>query len=254
MKSDWETTKNYSPWVGCVGYSTGCKSCFARLVMDTEGFHRSDTFYDLLDRDKYPAGTNVYQCLNSDFWLREADEWRAEVWDMMEERSDLSYILMTKRVSRVGVDLPRWVETADNIGFVTTIESEAAFEERWRYTHDLPFRNKLVTVGPIQEYVDLRRLLPDICQVFILGEMGDKDTVTPCRCEWVAGIVEDCREYDVNCDLLMAGSVFVDPDGDLRYLNGFDKMMEVADEFGLHHVSETKRRYHHEPSLVFEGR
>jgi len=207
--------------------------------------------YDLLDRTKFPPGTNVYQCLNSDFWLPAADGWRAEVWEMIRKRSDLSYIMMTKRVDRVGNDLPAWVEDADNIGFVTTMESQEAFDRRWKYTRDLPFKNKLITVGPCLEYVDMKPLLEEICQVFVLGEMGDPETVVKCRYEWVSEMMRDCVKFDVNFDLLMAGTKFVGPDGIERTLMSFHDMMRMADAYGLHHVSSTKRQYRHEPSLVF---
>jgi protein gp37 len=252
--SNFKTTKNYSPWVGCVKYSEGCKNCFARAVMDGETLHRSDTFYDLLDKTKYPPGTNVYQCLNSDFWLPWADQWRGEVWEMMRERSDLSYILMTKRVYRVASGLPEWVREADNIGFVTTMEDQNAATVRAPYTWILPFKNKLITVGPIKEYVNLNKILPAICQVFVLGEMGQEDQVVPCDYKWVKKIKEDCEKHDTNFDLLMAGSVFIDDKGRRRVLKGFNEMMGIADEYELHYKSKTKRQYHHEPSLVFEGK
>ena len=244
-------TKNYSPWVGCTEYSRGCKNCFARQGSNDFGFRRSGTFRDLLDREKYGPGNTVYVCLNGDFWQPAADGMRPEVWGMMGERPDLNFIMMTKRVDRIMADLPDWATDADNIYFITSVESQEEFDRRWRISEALPFRRKLITVAPIQEYVDITPLLHVTDQVFVMGEMGDPNTVTPCELEWVRGIMDDCVEFDVNFDLLMAGTVFSDGSS-RRILMSYEDMMEPADEFGLHHESGTRSKCIHEPSFIFE--
>jgi hypothetical protein len=35
--------------------------------------------------------------MTSDFFLEEADEWRPAVWNMIRERSDLRFVIITKR-------------------------------------------------------------------------------------------------------------------------------------------------------------
>ena len=45
-------------------------------------------------------------CMTSDFFLEEADPWRAEVWDIMRQRSDVVFFLLTKRPQRVRECLP----------------------------------------------------------------------------------------------------------------------------------------------------
>ena len=42
-----------------------------------------------------PPGSTIRVCMTSDFFLEEADEWRGEVWKMIEKRSDVLFYLLT---------------------------------------------------------------------------------------------------------------------------------------------------------------
>ena len=43
------------------------------------------------------AGTGCSRCFSSDFFHKDADEWRNDAWDMIRERSDCSFFMITKR-------------------------------------------------------------------------------------------------------------------------------------------------------------
>jgi protein gp37 len=45
-------------------------------------------------------------CFATDFFLPEADEWRKEVWSIIKERSDIDYLILTKRIDRFLVSHP----------------------------------------------------------------------------------------------------------------------------------------------------
>jgi len=48
--------------------------------------------------------------MTSDFFLEEADEWRKDAWEMMRQRPDVKFFLLTKRPQRVADCLPEdWV-------------------------------------------------------------------------------------------------------------------------------------------------
>lgn len=51
-------------------------------------------------------GEVVYTCMTSDFFLEEADDWRAEAWEMIRKRPDLHFAIITKRIARFPVSLP----------------------------------------------------------------------------------------------------------------------------------------------------
>ena len=50
---------------------------------------------------KIPSGSLVYTCFTSDFFIKNADEWRAEAWKMIRTRSDLRFMMITKRIDRL---------------------------------------------------------------------------------------------------------------------------------------------------------
>ena len=47
---------------------------------------------------KAPGFVNL--CFSSDFLLEDADEWRAEAWKIIRERSDCTFLFLTKRIER----------------------------------------------------------------------------------------------------------------------------------------------------------
>ena len=55
-------------------------------------------------------------CMTSDFFLEEADAWRGEAWELMRERSDVIFFLLTKRPQRVADCLPEdWGDGWDHV-------------------------------------------------------------------------------------------------------------------------------------------
>lgn len=39
-------------------------------------------------------------CFATDFFLPEADEWRKDVWAIIKQRSDIDFLILTKRIDR----------------------------------------------------------------------------------------------------------------------------------------------------------
>ena len=77
-----------NPWHGCHKLSAGCKNCFvysgdARRGVDSSIVRQTKNF-DLPIKKKrngeykIPSGTEVATAFTSDFFVEEADEWRAE--------------------------------------------------------------------------------------------------------------------------------------------------------------------------------
>ena len=80
-------------WHGCHKLSAGCKHCYvyrgdARREVDSSVVVRTKNF-DLPLRKKrngefkIPPGTFVYTCFTSDFFVEDADKWRAESWPLL---------------------------------------------------------------------------------------------------------------------------------------------------------------------------
>ena len=103
----------WNPWHGCVKFSEGCKNCYVyrrdeSIGKDASHVEKTQNF-DLPVRRKkdgqykIPAGSTVYACMTSDFFLDKADCWRQEMWHIIKQRSDVSFIIITKRIARFEV-------------------------------------------------------------------------------------------------------------------------------------------------------
>ena len=79
----------WNPWHGCKKCSPGCANCYVYYLdgkrdKDPSAVVRSKTSFDLpKKRDRYgnykmPSGKEIATCFTSDFFIEEADEWRAD--------------------------------------------------------------------------------------------------------------------------------------------------------------------------------
>ncbi len=110
----------WNPWYGCHKVSAVCDNCymFARDLsygMDPRQVHRTGN-YNLPVRRlrssphkgnyKTPSVSHIYTCFTSVFFHPAADSWREEAWEMMRERSDCTFFMITKRPERIAACLP----------------------------------------------------------------------------------------------------------------------------------------------------
>ena len=128
-----EKASMWNLWHGCHKLSEGCRHCY---VYRTDGKYGKDSSvvtktekFDLpLQRKKngtykIPSGNLVYTCFTSDFLIEDADEWRAEAWEMMRIRQDLRFLFITKRIDRLQQCLPPdWGDGYDNVTICCTME------------------------------------------------------------------------------------------------------------------------------------
>lgn len=101
----------WNPWHGCHKCSPGCMNCYVYYQdsfrdKNSSEVKRNKTNFDLpLKKDRHgeykvPSGTTLGSCFTSDFFIEEADEWRGEAWDMIRKRSDVIFLIPTKRIAR----------------------------------------------------------------------------------------------------------------------------------------------------------
>ena len=101
----------WNPWHGCIKLSPGCKNCYVyrrdeSIGKDASIVTRTGDFTLPLKKDRkgqYKLSSldgTVYTCMTSDYFLDEADAWRQECWDMIRERNDLEFCIITKRIDR----------------------------------------------------------------------------------------------------------------------------------------------------------
>ena len=125
----------WNPWHGCRKISPGCLNCYvyrrdAEFGKDSSIIARISSFDLPVKRNRkglyklQPDERSVYTCMTSDFLVEEADEWRPEAWKMIRERDDLHFVIITKRIHRFQVGLPKdWEEGYDNVTVCCTCEN-----------------------------------------------------------------------------------------------------------------------------------
>jgi len=80
---------------------------------------------------KIQSGEMISVCMTSDFFLEEADGWREEAWDIIHKRSDVIFLLLTKRPERIPKNLPEtWGTGWDNVFLNVTCENQIRADER----------------------------------------------------------------------------------------------------------------------------
>lgn len=147
--------------------------------------------------------------MTSDFFLEEADKWRAEAWDIIRQRSDVRFTVITKRILRVDECLPDdWGDGWDNVRLMATVENQRRADERLGVLISLPFKKKGIICEPLLGPVDFHgALCPELGSVTVGGESGPN--ARELRFEWVLSIREQCREAGMAFGFKQTGANFV---------------------------------------------
>lgn len=207
----------WNPWHGCRKLSEGCRNCYiyrsdARHGKDASIIHKTEKFDLIIKRKrngeyKIPSGREIATCFTSDFFLEEADEWRKEAWQMVRERNDLTFLMLTKRIDRFYVNLPEdWKENFKHVRICCTVENQDRADYRLPIYKDLPIEHKTIVCAPLISAIDLSEHLGSwIEEVVISGEAGYKD-VRICNYEWIENIRQQCIKQNVSFTFRQTGS------------------------------------------------
>ncbi len=190
---------------------------------------------DRSGRYKVQSGEMLRVCMTSDFFLAEADPWREEAWDIIHQRPDVKFFLLTKRPERVAAQLPRdWGEGWENVMFNVTCENQRRADERIPILLELPFKHKGIMCAPFIGPVSIKDYLPagQIEQVLCDGE--NYGGARPCHYEWVKALRDECAAYDVTFTFCGTGRRFV-KDGKTYRVEGSGVQSQQAFRSGLRH-------------------
>lgn len=137
------TEATWNPWYGCLKVSCGCKFCYMYREMKQYGrnpaiVQRSKTKFDepLKWQKKlavgHPAPRLVFTCSWSDFFIKQADAWRAEAWDIIRRCPDIIFLILTKRPERIAECLPpHWLPGGwDNVALGVSCEDQETADRR----------------------------------------------------------------------------------------------------------------------------
>ena len=212
----------WNPWHGCQKKSEGCLNCYMYYLdkkhqnkISSDKVYRTNNFNYPLQKNrdgiyKVKAGEQLRVCMTSDFFVEDADKWRDEAWNIIRQRKDVSFFILTKRPERVLNNLPSdWEDGYENVFFNITCENQRRALERIPYLLKLPFKHKGIMCAPLLSEIDIGEYLDSglIEQVIVGGE--NYDGARPCHYEWVKKLAADCQKRNIRFCFIETGTVFV---------------------------------------------
>ena len=211
----------WNPWHGCHKKSAGCLNCYmfrrdAEFDKNSNIVNKTKNFSEAVKRKKDGTysmksdGGYVYICMTSDFFIEEADNWRKEIWQMVKERKDLNFYIITKRIERFNISLPDdWNNGYDNVTICTTCENQAMADERLPILLDLPIKHREIIHEPMLEEINIEKYLKSgkIEHVTCGGESGPNARV--CDFDWILNTREQCLKYNVPFYFKQTGANFI---------------------------------------------
>lgn len=222
-------SKMWNPWHGCHKLSAGCRHCYvyrgdAKRGVDSSIVGKTKNFDLPIQKKrngdyKIPSGSMVYTCFTSDFFVEEADEWRAEAWQMMRLRKDLHFMMITKRIDRLILSLPDdWGKGYENVTICCTVENQDRADYRLPIYREAPIMHKIIICEPLLEAVDLSAYAIGswVEQVVVGGESGYN--ARPCDYDWVMKLHDLCLAQQVAFWFKQTGAKFI-KEGKLYNIN-----------------------------------
>lgn len=241
----------WNPWHGCTKKSEGCQHCYMFYLdkihdnkIASSIVYRTNNFNYPLQKDrrgeyKVKSGEQLRICMTSDFFVEEADEWRDEAWNIIRQRKDVSFFILTKRPERVLEHLPSdWDDGYENVIFNVTCENQVRADERIPILLSLPFKHKGIMCAPFIGEVKIDNYLDSgqIEQVIVGGE--NYDGARPCNYDWVKSLYEACKKRNITFCFMETGSVFI-KDGKEYKIPSKDVQSKMAFKSGLNFKGKT---------------
>lgn len=196
------TDHSWNCWYGCLKVSPGCKQCY--MYRDMKRYGRDPmvvnrakpaTFNAPL---KWTQQAKVFTCSWSDFFIKEADQWRDEAWEIIRKTPHLTYQILTKRPGNIKDRLPTgWGNGWPNVWLGVSVENQ---EYSWRIFElgNIPATVHFVSyepaLGPLNLKGEMQRGMVD--WLISGGESGYKPR--PASPEWFRSIRDQCQTYSIS--------------------------------------------------------
>lgn len=213
-KIEWaDATVNF--WHGCKKVSQGCKFCYmyrdkARYSQDGSIVVRAknDTFFKAL---KWAEPRRIFTCSWSDFFIKDADPWRAEAWKVIKDTPQHTWLILTKRPERIMQALPPdWGDGYPNVWLGVSIENEKTAYNRIMQLFEVRTKIRFLSVEPLLQKINLqpflavtlpdKRVVNPLHWVIIGGESGNEIgdyRYRPTQPEWIQDIIGKCKQHDI---------------------------------------------------------
>ncbi|WP_366508980.1 DUF5131 family protein [Ruminococcus sp.] len=211
----------WNPWHGCHKISPGCTNCYVYRRDESIGKDASVVTktgdYDLpLKKNRqgqYKLVAEegiVFTCMTSDFFLEDADDWRQRCWDMIRERQDLQFHIITKRIDRFDQCIPSdWGDGWEHVTICSTCENQKMADYRLPIFLKLPIKHREVISEPMLEEINIEKYLATglIEHVSCGGESGTN--ARPCDLKWIQEVRRQCIRCSVPFTFRQTGAVFI---------------------------------------------
>ena len=212
-----DATANF--WVGCKKVSPACKFCY--MFRDYGGRYKNDPTKVKRTKDgtfraalSWKEPRKIFTCSWSDFFIEDADGFRADAWDVIRRTPQHSWQILTKRPERIMQCLPDdWGAGWDNVWFGVSVEDQKRSDERLEIFRDIPAKIKFLSVEPLLSSVDLsnwfvpalkirhlRGTAPAVDWIIVGGESGNETgpwKYRNCEIEWIESVAQQCHKANI---------------------------------------------------------
>lgn len=166
----------WNPWQGCTKVSPACAHCY--MFQGMKRFGKDPTHVrqssgetwglpikrwktgERAGEYKIAPGKKVFTCSWSDWFHEAADKWRGQAWDIIRQRPDLTFQIVTKRTERIAACLPSdWENGWPNVWLIATVENQEYADRRIPELLRVPAVVRGLSIEPMLGPIDLIAVL-----------------------------------------------------------------------------------------------
>lgn len=225
-KIEW-TDFTFNPWIGCTKVSPACDNCYAATQdafrkWTPEGWggprkRTSDsTWRNPIKWDKEAARAGkrarVFCASLADVFDNQVpDEWRADLWQLIQATPNLDWLLLTKRPQNIAKMLPKdWGNGWPGVWLGTTAENQEEFDRRFPHITNTPAEVWFISYEPALGPINTEGWAWAIDWLICGGESGPGKR--PMNLEWARSMRDQCKDAGVSFFMKQIDGVKAIPD------------------------------------------
>jgi len=191
----------WEPWIGCTPVSEACLNCYYAYRSNTTLEKTSD-----FSRVVFADGKSVVTGFMSDWFHPGADRWRAEMWRVIRDNPDATFLLLTKRIERFYSNLPDdWGSGYANVKIGVTVENQHQADIRLPALLDVPAKSKFISCSPLLENINIEPYLGGIQYVSVAGESAKDGRALDF--DWIVSLKNQCEKFGTEMFFKDTGSL-----------------------------------------------
>jgi protein gp37 len=160
------TDATWNPWMGCDkvgGPESECANCYIGRVLNKQGrepwgevYRASESTWNLPYRIQKKSVAHkkryrIFTCSLSDWFHREADEFRSEAWHVIRDCPNVDFLILTKRAHRIKECLPAdWGNGWPNVWLGVSVGRKNSIH-RIEKLKNIPATVRFISAEPLLE-------------------------------------------------------------------------------------------------------